>query len=349
MAGKENDWQGSLAAIDQSSIDKLKILKQEQDKLGERLQAMDELKASVPTPVYLRVRQDYSQQLSKLEEEARPLQQAARDQYALLRGLLDRFEADHDVVKLDQQELELRHKLGEFDDKEFQGRIKKIETRLKEAGEARARGLEVKARFLEAFHSEKELELEAAPPPPAPPPAVTPVSTRQLPTLPAAELAAAQARTHEVPQIIGDGPPGSTQIMTAIKIPEPAPAQPPAPPPAPPPAAPRAPPPAVEGGATQIFRAARLVPQNPEAGKQTYTLNLKPMNIGADTSNDVRIGGPGVDPKHAKITVSMAGFTLVDLGTKHGTRVNAEKVRERSLANEDVIQIGAARFVFREG
>jgi len=57
----------------------------------------------------------------------------------------------------------------------------------------------------------------------------------------------------------------------------------------------------------------------------------------------------GVDPKHAQITVSMAGFTLVDLGSKHGTRVNAEKVRERPLSNEDVIQIGAARFVFREG
>ena len=73
------------------------------------------------------------------------------------------------------------------------------------------------------------------------------------------------------------------------------------------------------------------------------------MSIGADTASDIRVGGPGVDPKHAQITVSMAGFTLVDLGSKHGTRVNAEKVRERPLSNEDVIQIGAARFVFREG
>jgi pSer/pThr/pTyr-binding forkhead associated (FHA) protein len=132
-------------------------------------------------------------------------------------------------------------------------------------------------------------------------------------------------------------------VMTAINIPEAAPAA------APAPVAPRAPAPPPAEGATQIFRAARLVPQNPEAGKQTYTLNLRPMNIGADTSNDIRVGGPGVDPKHAQITVSMAGFTLVDLGSKHGTRVNAEKVRERALVNEDVIQIGAARFVFREG
>jgi len=45
----------------------------------------------------------------------------------------------------------------------------------------------------------------------------------------------------------------------------------------------------------------------------------------------------------------MSGFTIVDLNTKHGTRVNAERVRERTLHHDDVIQIGAARFVFREG
>ena len=347
MAGKENDWQGALAAIDQSSIDKLKALKQEHDKLTERLQAMDDLKASVPTPVYLRVREDYSQQLRKLEEEASPLKQSARDQYALLRALIERFEANHEIVKLDQQELELRHKLGEFDDKEFQARSKKIEGGLKDAAEARARALEVKARFLEAFHSESDLEAaEPLTPPPAPAPpspqaALPPASTRPLPTLGAAELAQAQARTHEVPAVRSGDSPAYTQVMTAINIPEPA-------APAPPPLPARPAPPPAEG-ATQIFRAARLVPQNPEAGKQTYTLNLKPMNIGADSANDIRVGGPGVEAKHAKITVSMAGFTLVDLGSKHGTRVNAEKVRERALANEDVIQIGAARFVFREG
>ena len=98
-----------------------------------------------------------------------------------------------------------------------------------------------------------------------------------------------------------------------------------------------------------MFRAARLVPQNPEAGKQSFSLSLKPTSLGSDSSNDIRLGGPGVDAKHAQIAVSMGGFTVVDLNSKHGTRVNAEKVRERQLRHEDVIQIGAARFVFREG
>jgi len=335
VADKDNEWQGALSAIELSAIDALKTLKQERDQLDGRLQSMDGMKANFADAVYKRVREDYQQRVRALDEKSAPLKQAAREQYAKLRGLLDRFEADHDAIKLDQQELELRHQLGEFDDKEFQRRIKAIEATVKERAEARARGLEIKSRFLEAFSSENELEAGTPRPPAAE------AATVRAAVLSAADLAAADARTHEVSRIIGDRPPNKTQVMTAINIPEAA------APAAPAPVAAPAPP--LPDGATKIFSAARLVPQNPEAGKQTYTLSLKPMSIGADTGNDIRIAGPGVDPKHAQITVSMGGFTIVDLGSKHGTRVNAEKVRERPLANEDVIQIGAARFVFREG
>jgi hypothetical protein len=331
MADKDNEWQAALSAIDLSTIEALKSLKQEQDQLGARLQSMDSMKATFAEAVYRRVRDDYQQRLRGLDEKAAPLKQAAREQYTKLRGLLERFEADHEAIKLDQQELELRHQLGEFDDKEFQRRIKAVEATVKERAEARARGLELKTRFLEAFHSESELDTAAA---------STEAATTRGSVLTVADLAAADARTHEVAKIVADRPPNKTQVMTAINLPEPEAAPSPAPAPAPP---------QMPEGATKIFRAARLVPQNPEAGKQTYTLTLKPMSIGADTASDIRVAGPGVDPKHAQITVSMGGFTIVDLGSKHGTRVNAEKVRERPLANEDVIQIGAARFVFREG
>lgn len=337
MANNENTWPEALAAIDLSSIESLKSLKHEQDQLSERLQSMEALKATFAEAVYQRVHDDYRKRMQVFEEQAAPLKQTARDEYAKLRELLERFEADHEAVKLDQEELVLRHKLGEFDDKEFQRRNKAIDAAVKDKAEARARALELKARFLEAFHSESELESAAAPPAKAAPKPVESSNTGQM-----------QAVTPPTPHKVIQPPPPvddesestSTQMMTPVKVPKPV--------PAPPPPPPRAAPP-VSGGATQIFRAARLVPQNPEAGKQSYTLSLKPMSIGAAAGNDIRIGGPGVDPKHAQITVSMGGFTIVDQDTKHGTRVNAEKIRERTLANEDVIQIGAARFVFREG
>ncbi len=321
---EDNEWQSALNAIDLSAIESLKKLKLEQDVLDERLKAMEDLKAEVASAVYLRVREDYQKRQTSLDEQSRPLKQAARDQYARLRTLLARFEADHEAVKLDQQELELRHKLGEFDDKEFQKRIKAIESAVKDKAEARARALDLKARFLEAFHAESELEGETTPVPRGKADSAT---TQQFSALTAAELA--EARTSEVPKVGGNEPPGRTQIMPVIDIPDPV--------------------PAAAGAATQIFRPARLIPQNPEAGKQTYPLTLKPITLGAAAGSDVRIGGPGVDAKHAQISATMSGFTIVDMNTKHGTRVNAEKIRERTLRHDDVIQIGAARYVFREG
>jgi hypothetical protein len=269
------------------------------------------------------VRDDYVQRLRGIDDKAAPMKQAAREQYAQLRALLARFESDHEAVKLDQQELELRHQLGEFDDKEFQRLMKSVEVTVKERAEARARALELKARFLEVFSSEGELDSAAM---------TAEAATVRGSVLTPAELAAAEARTHEVAKVLAERAPHKTQVMSAINIPDAAP-----------------PPRAALEGATKVFSAARLVPQNPEAGQQSFSLALKPMSIGAEAGNDIRIAGPGVDAKHAQITVSMGGFTIVDLGSKHGTRVNAEKIRERPLANEDVIQIGAARFVFREG
>jgi hypothetical protein len=329
MADKDNTWQAGLAAIDLSSIEALKTLKHEHDQLDGRLRSMEEMKAGFSDAVYQRVREDYLHRLRGLDDKAAPMKQSAREQYAQLRALLGRFETEHEAVKLDQQELELRHKLGEFDDKEFQRLMKTVDVTVKDRAEARARALELKSRFLEAFSSESELETTAMSPEAA---------TVRGSVLTPADLAAAEARTNEVARVLSERAPHKTQVMSAINIPDAAPSAPSAP-------APRA---ALEG-ATKVFSAARLVPQNPEAGQQSFALSLKPMSIGADAGNDIRIAGPGVEAKHAQITVSMGGFTIVDLGSKHGTRVNAEKVRERPLASEDVIQIGAARFVFKEG
>ena len=324
MAEQENPWQQALAAIDLTSIDALKTLKRDQDVLEQRLTAMDQLKKDVADAVYQRVRGDYEKRERALEEQSTPLKQAARAQYAKLRGLSERFEADHEAIRLDQQELELRHKLGEFDDAEFGRRLASIEGAVKDKTEAREQALGLKARFLEAFHSEAELTQDAgAASAPAPAPAAVDTTDR-FATMTGVDLA--EMNTNEV-KAIQSGPPNKTQVMTAIPDSVVGPA----------------------GGSTQVFRAARLVPQNPEAGKQSFALALKPTSMGADAANDVRIGGPGVDSKHAQIAVNMGGFTIVDLSSKHGTRVNGEKVRERQLRHEDVIQVGAARFVFREG
>jgi hypothetical protein len=351
-----NERLAALETIDVTAVEALKLVKAEQDVLSERLAQLEERRSGVADAVYLRVRADYETRNRALDNQAAPLKESARQQYAALRALLDRFGADHESISLDRQEIELRHQLGEYDEGEFKGRIADLETELAARADALGRAQTLKAQFLDAFHS--EAELDGASPPPAAAPAsqgaTNPGSTNPGQTLPPTAPyrtleteAVAPDRTQAVPAIsIPDvvvpplRPPSETQMMPVLDIPLPSRA---------PPAAPAAPaaPPAI--GSTVVMRAARLVPQNAEAGKNSTMLSLKPLGIGADPVNDLRIGGPGVEPKHAQLTVSMAGYTIVDMGTVHGTRVNAEKVRERLLRDQDVIQIGAARWVFREG
>ncbi|MBL8300363.1 MAG: FHA domain-containing protein [Rhodanobacteraceae bacterium] len=360
-----NERIAALEAIDVSAVDALKTLKAEQDILTERLQQLEEKRDAVAEPVYLRVRGDYETRNRELDHKAAPLKQQARIQFQALASLLDRYAGDYEALTLDRQEIELRHQLGEFDAAEFKRRIAELETELAARSGALARAKELRASFVEAFHSEAELQL-AAPPIPVASAAAVPAAAPAAPTVPGG------FRTLET-EVAG----GQTQVFSAMPPLPPQPAVPATPsgPAAAVPAAgaPAAKPtrapsetqmmpvldiplptrnsavPAAASGATVVVRAARLVPQNPEAGKNSVVLNLNAVSIGADANNDVRVGGPGVDPKHAQLTVSMAGYTVVDLGSPHGTRVNAEKVRERLLRDQDVIQIGAARWVFREG
>lgn len=325
----KDNWQDELGAIDVKPIDALKELKRERDVLDERLKQMEALKSDVADTVYIRVRSDYETRNRSLEEQAAPLRVAAREQYAALTRLLERFNADHEAVTLDRQEIELRHKLGEFDTKEFQRRLKELEGVIAQRGEAKARAQELRTRFLDAVRDETELQgggystMEQ----PAVPEAVMPEPPAAPPPAPPPPMAEPATQTKK-------RAPSETQVMPAL---DPALAQ-------------RMIAGAAPGaGATVVMRAARLVPQTPEAGKNSVMLTLKNLAIGADGSNDLRVGGAGIEPKHAQITVSMAGYTVVDLSSSHETRVNAEKVRERLLRDQDVIQIGAARWVFREG
>jgi hypothetical protein len=337
-----------IAQIDASCIDSLKQLKDEQDVLDQRIQAMDDMKSRVAEAVYLRVRADYAAKRNGLEEQSRPLRDKARVEYARLMHILDELEAAHETVKLDQQEIELRHQLGEYDTKTYDQRMKTIAAVAAERGAAHEQARALRERFLGSVRAESERQStspRAPAPAPTPTPAVSVHTTAEIPQPPMARSDV----TAEIPQVVA----GATGVTAAVP---PMPAAPPAARfegtmvmPAPGFAAPPPPtrPAAGVNEATVMFRPARLVPQNPEAGKATHALTLKPINIGADTSNEIRVGGPGVEPRHAQIVPTPKGYQLLDLETKHGTRVNAEKVKERVLANEDVVQVGAARFVFR--
>jgi len=314
-----------LSGIDLASLDALKTLKHDADQLRARRASLDAMKADFAEPVYRRVDADYAKQLDALERKAEPLRQQALAAYAGLRNAVKDIDSAHEAVKLDRQEIDLRHKLGEFDAPERDRRAAAIESTLAESRASHERAQALRSRFLEVFPDEAELDRAPSARVTAPPPSAR--------------------TTGEQPRVPPAIEPAMTRVMPILDLPEP---------PKAPPVMAKAPPPAPAGtinnaAATMFLRTARLVPQSAEAGRAAIPLPPRPVTLGNDGAAEIQVGGPGVEPKHAEININAKGYMLVDLGSKLGTLVNAEPVQERLLRHEDVIQIGAARFVFREG
>jgi hypothetical protein len=316
--------QDQLEQIDLGPLDELMTIKAELDTLDTRLHAMEERKANVAEAVYLRVRSDYESRRQTLEQQAAPLKAAAREQYARLFTLLSRFEADHQAIQLDREEIEFRHSLGEYADGEYKDRMAAIDERLSTGSAAREKALAMRKRFVDAFHSEADLKSADAPSRTAAGDADTPVpqgvavdaSTQRLPT-----LDPSQAETRSIPLPAVDI--GATQAMKVLKGGGDG---------------------AVRADQTVMIRSARLVPQNNEAGKLTHMVGLRPVILGSSEQCDVRV--PGAAPKHAELKVGMSGYTVSDLGG--GVRINGVVVEQHLLRHEDVIELGSASFVFRE-
>lgn len=339
---EEKDILKELAEIDTSPLERLTVLKAEIETLEKRLAAMEERRDKVAEAVYLRVRKDYETRKQGLEAESEPLRAEARREYVKLFAMIARLEEAHEAARLDREEVDFRHDLGEFDDAEYQRRVKEIEARVEAKTAAREEALKLRERFIGAFRSREELERPAAeattPPPAGGAAAATTAERPRAPEAPAETMRLAPLSAEQ----LADAPPPPPTPASGVPTPPPR--------------------PAADPGATQtmqtlkggavppradqtvVIRSARLVPQNPEAGKITHTVGLKPVVLGSAEQCDVRI--PGSKPQQAEIRASMAGYTISDLGG--GVRINGVAVQQHLLRHEDVIEVGPARFLFRE-
>lgn len=324
-----------LQQIDTSAIDQLCTIKQEQELLAGRLARMQELKDQVSPAVFARVRTDYETRGKALEEQARPLKAAARVEYAKLRRLWERFQASLEAATLDREELEFRHQLGEFQEKEYKERLLDCEARLQRHTAELSDAQALKERFLAAFLSPDELEQGAPPPveepaPPAPTPAPPELELDEVPPPIPPPI---------VPEATADVP------VEPIPFPE-APPQPPIPDLTR--VEPRPPGSTTEAGATIVIRGPALVAQGEDGLLAEYPLSLDVTSIGRSPDNDIRVAKSAVSRKHAKVVFGPQGYTVIDLGSENGTFVNGERITEKLLTNGDRILIGPTEFVFSE-
>ncbi len=338
-----------LEKVDGAVIDELMAIKGERGTIAERLEKMESEKGKVSEAVYRRVRSDYEKRVAELERKAAPLKEKARGEFARLRTLLEQIESRHAAAKLDREEIELRHRLGEFAEGEFEKRVGEIEERLAAHAGELEQAAAIRARFVGAFDSEEELNAATAPAPRVEPVAAAPAPPEPTPA----------PEPPPPPGAPAPPPPPPAIDPTAVTAPQPVPPPLPEPPP-PPSAASEAPapdgtvilgpvpppPPPKPAGATVILSAAKLEAVDTDLGAKEFALQALTF-VGRTPENQVRLNRPAVSRRHAQLSQTEQGWLLKDLQSENGTWVNGDKVSERLLADGDRVQFGTVRLVFR--
>jgi hypothetical protein len=82
------------------------------------------------------------------------------------------------------------------------------------------------------------------------------------------------------------------------------------------------------------------------ADDRRVSLGDTPVSIGRSAECDVRLTDTSVSRRHAEVRRSGDTWTIVDLGSTNGTRVNGAGVRERRLSDGDTIAVGDATLRF---
>ncbi len=84
----------------------------------------------------------------------------------------------------------------------------------------------------------------------------------------------------------------------------------------------------------------------PDGGR--VALGDEPSVIGRTPDCAIALSDPQVSRHHAEVRRGDFGFRIVDLGSTNGTQVNGVVVKEHSLADGDVIVVGATSLRYEE-
>jgi pSer/pThr/pTyr-binding forkhead associated (FHA) protein len=93
---------------------------------------------------------------------------------------------------------------------------------------------------------------------------------------------------------------------------------------------------------------ARLVIRNGEFEGMTYELAGEETLIGRNPTTDITLLDEGISREHSLILYDAADgtYTIEDLQSTNGTKVNGKRVRSATLDDGDDIQTGHTRFQF---
>ncbi len=97
----------------------------------------------------------------------------------------------------------------------------------------------------------------------------------------------------------------------------------------------------------QIGAVAWLVADRGAHKGQTHRIEGERSTLGADRGSDIVIDDGAVSDRHASLRFQDGVFTITDLDSTNGTRVNGDTVQKQELADGDRIGLGASSWVFK--
>lgn len=78
-----------------------------------------------------------------------------------------------------------------------------------------------------------------------------------------------------------------------------------------------------------------------------FPLTSSVAKLGRHPDSSIVLSDPNASRHHAEIQPDGDGFTIVDLGSTNGSRVNGEPISRYRLTDRDEISVGAINLIFR--
>ena len=96
---------------------------------------------------------------------------------------------------------------------------------------------------------------------------------------------------------------------------------------------------------------ASLLVQNGDFAGLRYALAAEETLIGRNPTTDITLVDDGISREHSMIMFDEVdgSYTIEDLQSTNGTKVNGKRVRSAQINDGDEIQIGHTRFLFSVG
>jgi hypothetical protein len=90
----------------------------------------------------------------------------------------------------------------------------------------------------------------------------------------------------------------------------------------------------------------RLVAQSPEFSGKSFDLSGSEISVGRVADNKVQVEHASVSGHHAVLRLDGLDYSIQDLDSTNGTRINGERITQQKLRRNDIVRLGNIELLY---